>query len=127
MDSEKQPCIVLWEKGSRETFAYPAYAETDEEALRKAAGVFMKLHDGDKNIFTKARNEAVVYWQDNPEYEKYIDLARKFRKLYEEKRNRGKVERTLQKTEKKQNPLPAFTARRKRKKRKTDKTQIALF
>ena len=107
---------------------YPVYAKDEKDALQKAAGVFSYLINKGDAIFASAFNEAGVYWKDEDEkkYEEYFGLARKIKNIYEKKRNQERVKRAIKKLEKKVNPLPAFSPRR-RLKRSTHPAQTTLF
>lgn len=121
----KKKCVVVW-KNEREVLVYPPFVETEEEALRKAAGVFVKILR-DQSVFAKARNEASVYWDGSREYDRYLPLARKFRQQYEVKRDTDNARKTLAKIERANNPFPAFTARKKKPAKVDNPNQSALF
>lgn len=121
---QRKKCVVVWELHGK-IYAYPPYVATEEEALRKAAGVFTKLRD-DKSTFARARNESSVYWDGDTKYEKYLPIALEFKKQYEEIRDRDNAQRALDKVAEKQQLICA-KATMKRSKQKTNPDQVALF
>jgi len=124
--AQKRSYVVVWfNKRSKETLAYPSYAASNDEALRNAAGAFKKILYDDESVFAATLNEATVYPEGSAEYEKYLGLAYKFKSLYLKERDRSRILKTLKKISKRQNPLPAFSSRRCR--RKIHPGQATLF
>lgn len=110
--------VVWWNKFGKEQMVVIVYAKDESDALRKGAGIFKFLMNGDRRFFDSAYNEAAVWWKDEDKerFQEYAALGRKTRSLYEKNRDQKRAIRTIEKIKKGLNPKPGFSPRRKLKK-----------
>jgi len=123
---KRRKCVVLWHnKAGRDMMAYPPYVIDEQEALRKAGGVFKLLLSRD--VHADVMSTGKVYWEGSSKYNSHLNDAQHFRNMYEQKRDKGQLARGKIRVEKTNStPFPAIISPKSRN-NKINPNQQSLF
>lgn len=109
--------------------AYNPRAASENEALRKAGGVFCKIL-GRKDIHADVMSTGEVFWEGSNGYKDNLASAKDFRAIYEKIRDRDRLKRGIKRAEKNHRtpppPIKAPSTRRAEKGQHPDQEQLPL-